>query len=89
MGATYNDPYAAIGIHSGLACGVAAYLPSALVAMRQGGSDHKVISGDRPPVPTIVIHGDRDTTMHPNNGGRADSRAVRENDEHAKKVHRG
>jgi poly(hydroxyalkanoate) depolymerase family esterase len=68
MGATYNDLYAAIGIHSGLACGVATDLPSALVAMRQGGSDHKVISGDRRPVPTIIFHGDRDTTVHPNNG---------------------
>jgi poly(hydroxyalkanoate) depolymerase family esterase len=68
MGATYNDLYAAIGIHSGLACGVATDLPSALVAMRQGGTDHKAISGGRPPVPTIVFHGDRDTTVHPNNG---------------------
>ena len=68
MGATYDDLYAAIGIHSGLACGVATDLPSALVAMRQGGSGHKVISGGRTPVPTIVFHGDRDTTVHPNNG---------------------
>lgn len=68
MGATYNDLYAAIGIHSGLACGVATDLPSALVAMRQGGSDRKAILGDRTPVPTIVFHGDRDTTVHPNNG---------------------
>jgi poly(hydroxyalkanoate) depolymerase family esterase len=68
MGATYNDLYAAIGIHSGLACGVATDLPSALVAMRQGGSGPKAILGDRPSVPTIVFHGDRDATVHPNNG---------------------
>jgi poly(hydroxyalkanoate) depolymerase family esterase len=88
MGATYNDLYAAIGIHSGLACGVATDLPSALVAMRQGGSDHKVISGDQPPVPTIVFHGDRDTTVHPNNGGQILEQSVRTTSTQ-KKVHRG
>jgi poly(hydroxyalkanoate) depolymerase family esterase len=77
MGATYSDLYAAIGIHSGLACGVATDLPSALVAMRQGGSDHKVILGDRTPVPTIVFHGDRDTTVHPNNGDQILEQSVR------------
>ena len=77
MGATYDDLYAAIGIHSGLACGVATDLPSALVAMRQGGSDHKVISGGRTPVPTIVFHGDRDTTVHPNNGDQILEQSVR------------
>ena len=88
MGATYNDLYAAIGIHSGLACGVATDLPSALVAMRQGGSDHKAISGDRPPVPTIVFHGDRDTTVHPNNGDQILEQSVRTMSTQ-KKVHRG
>ena len=88
MGATYNDLYAAIGIHSGLACGVATDLPSALVAMRQGGSDHKVILGDRPPVPTIVFHGDRDTTVHPNNGDQILEQSVRTMSTQ-KKVHRG
>ena len=78
MGATYNDLYAAIGIHSGLACGAATDLPSAFVAMRQGGgSDHRVISGDGPPVPTIVFHGDRDTTVHPNNGDQILEQSVR------------
>jgi poly(3-hydroxybutyrate) depolymerase len=88
MGATYNDLYAAVGVHSGLACGVATDLPSALVAMRQGGSDHKIISGDRPAVPTIVFHGDRDTTVHPNNGDQILEQSVRTMSTQ-KKVHRG
>jgi poly(hydroxyalkanoate) depolymerase family esterase len=88
MGATYNDLYAAIGIHSGLACGAATDLPSALVAMRQGGSGHKAISDDRPPVPTIVFHGDRDATVHPNNGGQILEQSVRAMGTQ-KKVHRG
>src|SRR6476659_8870661 len=69
MGATYADLYASVGIHSGLACGAASDLPSAFVAMRQGsGSDAIGKAGS--PVPTIVFHGDRDTTVHPNNGDR-------------------
>jgi poly(hydroxyalkanoate) depolymerase family esterase len=66
MGATYSDLYAAIGVHSGLACGAATDLPSALLVMRQGGGPDG--SSDRPSVPTIVFHGDRDKTVHPNNG---------------------
>jgi poly(hydroxyalkanoate) depolymerase family esterase len=69
MGATYPDLYASVGIHSGLACGAASDLPSAFVAMRQGGGS-KAIADGKPPVPTIVFHGDRDTTVHPNNGDR-------------------
>ena len=69
MGATYADLYASVGIHSGLACGAASDLPSAFVAMRQGnGSEAFGKAGS--PVPTIVFHGDRDTTVHPNNGDR-------------------
>jgi len=89
MGATYNDLYAAIGVHSGLACGAAIDLPSAFVAMRQGGgSDDRVIPGDGPPVPTIVFHGDRDTTVHPNNGDQILEQSIRTTSTQ-KQVHRG
>ncbi|KRR29219.1 extracellular catalytic domain type 1 short-chain-length polyhydroxyalkanoate depolymerase [Bradyrhizobium retamae] len=78
MGNTYKDLYAAIGVHSGLACGAAIDLPSALVAMRQGGgASHRVTLCDGPPVPTIVFHGDRDTTVHPNNSDQILAQSVR------------
>ena len=90
MGATYSDLYAAIGVHSGLACGAASDFPSAMVAMRQGrGSDHRRVPlGDRPPVPTIVFHGDRDNTVHPNNGGQVLAQSMRTTSTQ-RKVHRG
>jgi poly(hydroxyalkanoate) depolymerase family esterase len=89
MGATYHDLYAAIGAHSGLACGAAIDLPSAFVAMRQGGgSDDKIILGDGRPVPTIVFHGDRDTTVHPNNSDHILERSMKKTSL-LKKTHRG
>ena len=88
MGATYRDLYAAIGVHSGLPCGAAIDLPTAFVAMRQGGGDESVILGDGPSVPTIVFHGDCDTTVHPNNGGQILEKSLRAMSTQ-KKVHRG
>jgi poly(hydroxyalkanoate) depolymerase family esterase len=94
MGATYPDLYAAVGVHSGLACGAATDLPSAFIAMRQGDladslgiSDVSSDLRDGPVVPIIVFHGDRDTTVHPRNGDHviARSRAIN----WRKTVHRG
>jgi poly(hydroxyalkanoate) depolymerase family esterase len=75
MGSAYPDLYAAVGVHSGLACGAARDMPSAFAAMRQGGAPHH--SEAKHPLPTIVFHGDRDTTVNPINGDQviAQSRA--------------
>ena len=75
MAAAYPDLYAAVGVHSGLACGAASDIPSALAAMRQGGAGtrrrplHGAMARETGrTVPTIVFHADRDTTVHPSNG---------------------
>ncbi len=76
MGTTYPELYAAIGVHSGLPFAAAHDLPSAFTAMRQGNDADACMrdSGVRTPkvgqqvVPTIVFHGDHDSTVHPCNG---------------------
>jgi poly(hydroxyalkanoate) depolymerase family esterase len=72
MGSTYPDLYAAIGVHSGLACGAATGMHSAFEAMRQGWSsgawEPRRHDDSRPVVPTIVFHGDRDMIVNPVNG---------------------
>jgi poly(hydroxyalkanoate) depolymerase family esterase len=68
MGSAYSDLYAAIGVHSGLACGSAKDVPSAFAAMRQGGSMGVASRLGSAALPTIVFHGDRDTTVNPVNG---------------------
>lgn len=75
LGVTYPDLYAAIGVHSGLAYGAAHDMPSAFTAMlnggpsgaRRGSSALEAAGHLARVVPTIVFHGDSDTTVHPAN----------------------
>jgi len=66
MGSAYPELYAAIGVHSGLACGAASDLPSALSAMRHGAAAPAASrsKGSARVTPAIVFHGDRDATVN-------------------------
>lgn len=66
MGSAYPELYAAIGVHSGLACGAASDLPSAMSAMKHGAAAPLPGKTDGPAhvIPTIVFHGDKDTTVN-------------------------
>jgi poly(hydroxyalkanoate) depolymerase family esterase len=74
LGRAYPELFAAIGVHSGLPYAAAHDLPSAFAAMHQRDpsgprmahrENHEAWRGG---IPTIVFHGDRDTTVHPCNG---------------------
>lgn len=81
LGATYPDLYAAIGVHSGLACGAAHDMTSAFMAMRQGRPGVGKLR-----VRTIVFHGDRDGTVNPAN---ADALTAQLNDPGAPQIEHG
>ena len=58
------------GVHSGLAAGAAKDLMSGLAAMKSGAEGASGPAAAAAP-PTIVFHGDQDSTVHPRNGEHA------------------
>lgn len=81
VAAAYPEIFAAVGVHSGLPSGAASNVAEALMVMKSGeggivmsgkghrpGTAPKVTLHPEKPVPTIVFHGDQDTTVHPRNG---------------------
>jgi poly(hydroxyalkanoate) depolymerase family esterase len=73
MALAYPDIYAAVGIHSGLASGSAGSMSVAFSTMRRGALLRPRQATH--PLPTIVFHGDRDTTVSPVNGDQAIAQA--------------
>jgi poly(hydroxyalkanoate) depolymerase family esterase len=64
MATTYPELYAAVGIHSGLPYASARGAATAAAAMR---FKRLGAAAPLPTIPTIVFHGDGDTTVHPSN----------------------
>jgi poly(hydroxyalkanoate) depolymerase family esterase len=77
MGHTYPDLFAAVGIHSGLPYAAARDVPSALAAMRglRATMDPRYRPALFRTIPTIVFHGDLDTTVHARNSEQAIAQA--------------
>ena len=59
----HPELFTALGVHSGLPAGAASNVMTAFQAMRSGGQGQRASA-----MPTIVFHGDGDTTVHPSNG---------------------
>ncbi len=76
MGERYPDLFAAIGVHSGLACGAANSMASAFAAMQRGGAPLVSAAPEGGVViPTIVFHGDQDKTVNVVNGAQVIARS--------------
>lgn len=62
----FPDIFAGVGVHSGLATGMANSTAQAFRAMTGGGKPAP-LNPSMAHRPTLVIHGDEDRTVHPNN----------------------
>ncbi|WP_201788726.1 PHB depolymerase family esterase [Bosea sp. BIWAKO-01] len=69
IAAAYPELYVAVGVHSGLSGGTISSLTEARLAMRRGPGPNPAgaLGKFAQPLPTIVFHGDRDSTVHPSN----------------------
>jgi len=70
LGDAYPELFAAVGVHSGLPTGSATDVQSAFAAMSGGAQPVRRVPKTGPTPPTIVFHGDADTTVHVVNGER-------------------
>jgi poly(hydroxyalkanoate) depolymerase family esterase len=76
LGATYQDLYSGIGVHSGLPYRAASDVVSALAMMRGQAmpgvprSKNGGVASNGAVVPTIVFHGAADKIVHPSNGAK-------------------
>jgi poly(hydroxyalkanoate) depolymerase family esterase len=83
LGAAYPDIYAAVGVHSGIAPGLAHDVPSAFAVMKSGrlendGAHGSTNRASTKAIPTIIFHGDRDSKVNRRNADRfADDLATR------------
>ena len=77
LGHCYPEVFAAVGVHSGLPAGAATDVVTAMAAMRSGPTAQPLPAArtSKPrahhaggALPTIVFHGDADTTVHASNG---------------------
>jgi poly(hydroxyalkanoate) depolymerase family esterase len=70
LGDAYPDLFAAVGVHSGLPTGSATDVQTAFAAMSGGSQPVRRAPRTAAAPPTIVFHGDADTTVHVVNGER-------------------